>query len=52
MWTDRQMDVGHINLIGGLVTHNPPKNVQYCFQITYLQCTALTIHKNNVDTCR
>ena len=19
-------DVGHINLIGGLVTHNPPKN--------------------------
>ena len=22
----RQMDVGHINLIGGLVTHNPPKN--------------------------
>ena len=31
MWTDRrtdgQMDVGHINLIGGLVTRNPPKNV-------------------------
>ena len=25
MWTDRQMDVGHINLIGGLVTCNPPK---------------------------
>ena len=24
--TDGQMDVGHINLIGGLVTHNPPKN--------------------------
>ena len=23
---DRQMDVGHINLIGGLVTCNPPKN--------------------------
>ena len=22
------MDVGHINLIGGLVTHNPPKNSQ------------------------
>ena len=22
---DRQTDVGHINLIGGLVTHNPPK---------------------------
>ena len=24
--TDRRTDVGHINLIGGLVTHNPPKN--------------------------
>ena len=33
MWTDRrtdrQTDVGHINLIGGLVTRNPPKNVLY-----------------------
>ena len=26
--TDGQTDVGHINLIGGLVTRNPPKNVQ------------------------
>ena len=26
MWTDRQTDVRHINLIGGLVTRNPPKN--------------------------
>ena len=30
MWTDRrtdrQTDVGHINLIGGLVTRNPPNN--------------------------
>ena len=25
---DGQMDVGHINLIGGLVTRNPPKNEQ------------------------
>ena len=25
--TDGQTDVGHINLIGGLVTRNPPKNV-------------------------
>ena len=24
--THRQTDVGHINLIGGLVTRNPPKN--------------------------
>ena len=26
MWTDRRTDVRHINLIGGLVTHNPPQN--------------------------
>ena len=26
MWMDRQTDVRHINLIGGLVTRNPPKN--------------------------
>ena len=26
MWTDRQTDVGHISLIGGLVTRNPPNN--------------------------
>ena len=25
--TDRQTDVGHINLIGGLVTRNPPKKM-------------------------
>ena len=25
---DRQMDVGHINLIGGLVTCSPPKNLR------------------------
>ena len=33
MWTDRQTDgqtdVGHINLIGGLVTRNPPKKHIY-----------------------
>ena len=26
--TDIQTDVGHINLIGGLVTRNPPKYVR------------------------
>ena len=26
--TDGQTDVGHINLIGGLVTRNPPKNTE------------------------
>ena len=25
--TDGQTDVGHINLIGGLVTRNPPNNI-------------------------
>ena len=34
MLTDRQTDVGHINLIGGLVTRNPPKNHK---NIGYLQ---------------
>ena len=29
---DGQTDVGHINLIGGLVTRNPPKN-----QVTEVQ---------------
>ena len=27
---DGQTDVGHINLIGGLVTRNPPKNACPC----------------------
>ena len=27
MWMDRQMDVGHINLIGELVTCNPPNKI-------------------------
>ena len=31
MWTDRQTEVGHINLIGGLVTRNPPKNCKTDF---------------------
>ena len=26
MWRDRQADIGHINLIGGLVTCKPSKN--------------------------
>ena len=27
--TDGQTDVGHINLIGGLVTRNPPNKILY-----------------------
>ena len=27
--TDGQVDVGHINLLGGLVTRNPPKNIAH-----------------------
>ena len=29
MWTERQTDVGHINLIDRLVTRNPPKNMGF-----------------------
>ena len=31
--TDGQTDVGHINLIGGLVTRNPPKNFKLFIDI-------------------
>ena len=31
MWTDGQTDIGHINLIGRLVTRNPPKNNFFTF---------------------
>ena len=34
--TDGQTDVGHINLIGGLVTHNPPKK-GFLLDIYFLQ---------------
>ena len=27
--TDRQTDIRNINLIGGLVTRNPPKNIKH-----------------------
>ena len=43
MLTDRQTDVRHINLIGGFVTRNPPKNSAelilfgYCKPIIGLQ---------------
>ena len=29
MWTDRQTDIGHIKLIGRLVTCNPPKKIHF-----------------------
>ena len=32
--TDGQMDVGHINLIGGLVTRNPPNKKSHYNTIT------------------
>ena len=38
---DGQTDVGHINLIGGLVTHNPPKNM-----IILVICVVNEIHVN------
>ena len=33
--TDRQTDVGHINLISGLVTRNPPKNILIYSQMIF-----------------
>ena len=43
--TDRQMDVGHINLIGGLVTCNPPKNRKSFTQIIYGTDARLSTNK-------
>ena len=45
MWTDRQTDVGNINLIGGLVTHNPPKND--IFHVFYL-----SLHMSRIKRSR
>ena len=40
MWTDRrtdrQTDVGHINLIGGLVTRNPPNYILFILLFYYI----------------
>ena len=35
-WRDRQTDVGHINLIGGSVTRNPPKK-GHCLHTTEIK---------------
>ena len=35
MLTDRWTDVGHINLTGGLVTCNPPKNIATAIKYVY-----------------
>ena len=37
--TDGQTDVGHINLIGGLVTCNPPKNDRKMSALSCNQCS-------------
>ena len=34
---DGQTDVGHINLIGGLVTRNPPKNQDLISRIKFIK---------------
>ena len=38
IWTDGQTDVGHINLIGGLVTRNPPKKYLWLLNNEQLEC--------------
>ena len=48
---DGQTDVGHINLIGGLVTRNPPKNEQMDRKTRQMNCNKfycnLTFYKLN-----
>ena len=41
---DGQTDVGHTNLIGGLVTCNPPKNAEPIF------CILKVEHMTNIKT--
>ena len=53
MWTDRRTDVGHMNLIGGLVTCNPPKNLRCSHQqviaiLFVLQATTRTTEEDMV----
>ena len=47
--TDGQTDVGHINLIGGLVTRNPPNKcvalVLFHYPL-YIQCFTSQFHQN------
>ena len=45
---DGQTDVGHINLIGGLVTRNPPKNTFISIQIQTLMSRRQSVKWNNV----
>ena len=62
MLTDRQTDVGHISLIGGLVTHNPPKNttrtyakiyvfIKFLVQFTLNLVSDLTVVFDSSSTC-
>ena len=43
--TDGQTDVGHINLIGGLVTRNPPKNKPCVFAAVTKVITKVANHR-------
>ena len=43
---DGQTDVGHINLIGGLVTRNPPKNGNELSLTLSLPCLSTTVDSN------
>ena len=46
---DGQMDVGHINLIAGLVKRNPPKNLLYMNYSHY--CVLAFFLRNPVQQC-
>ena len=43
MWTDRQTDVGHINLIGGLVTCKPPNKRETTTAVNENVCEKLKV---------
>ena len=54
---DGQTDVGHINLIGGLVTRNPPKNLYLLYlniicvyHTLYVQYLTIVLHRIFVHT--
>ena len=57
MWGDGQTD-GHINLIGGLVTRNPPEKLLFTVtKIKQLQNVTSSIiiihfHENNSKSCK
>ena len=49
MLTDRQTDVRHINLIGGLITHNLPKNPLFYENILTFWTFGANVYSNSLS---